>query len=278
MSSNSDSNPPAFNEVVNFRDFGGATSRFGGRLRTGHLFRSGQLANATADEVRRLHELDLALIADLRHGAERAKEPSPWADTHMVRVVCHEGGATVALDIDDEPDADAPHLALLRSAAMNDEAAIDRAYLDIYRTMPFSLVYNQLFARVLQTLAHAATNDTPRLLVHCSAGKDRTGILVSLIQHLLGVAPDDIMAEYLRSHQAPGLMARSQGIAERVQRHYGNAPSPEVIAKVLSVSPQYLQSAFDAMTAQCGSVDGYIESLGITPAQAQTLRERLIST
>lgn len=251
--------------IVNFRDFGGARSRFGGIVARGRLYRSGHLANADSAAIAALHGLGFALVGDLRYPGERLREPSPWPDAWASRVISH----------DNEADGEAPHLDLLRSGDA-DEAAVAAFYLDLYAQLPFRPDYAELFARVLRNLAAEPEDSPAPALIHCTAGKDRTGILVALLQHLLGVAPGEIVAEYLRSHHAPALMRQLPHVATEFELRHGVRPPLAVFASLMEARAEFLETSFDAMTARCGSVDGYLRSIGIDDAQARALRARLL--
>ena len=251
-------------EVVNFRDAGGARSRFGGTVIAGRLYRSGHLAAASPGGVRRLLGAGFALIGDLRYPGERVREPSPWGEVPAARVFSH----------DNDEDGEAPHLALLR-AGDTDQAAVTAFYLDLYARLPFRPAYADLFAQVLHALSTLPPGAP--VLIHCTAGKDRTGMLVALIQHLLGVAPDDILAEYLRSDRAPALMRRLPQIADNVERRHGVRPAPAVLEALMAAKAEYLATCFDAMTDRCGSVDGYLREIGVDAGRALALQERLLA-
>jgi protein tyrosine/serine phosphatase len=249
-------------DVPNFRDFGGYPSRFGGRLRSDALYRSGELAAADPLAIERLLGLDFALIADLRYAGERTHAPSPWPVEYEPRIFAH--GA--------ERKATAPHLALLASEDL-DESHVVAFFMTFYTRLPFDVLYRPLFGHILKALA-----DTEgRMLVHCAAGKDRTGILVGLLHYALGVSRDDIVADYMKSKGAPGLAGRAPQIAAEVEVTHGRRPPLGAVQKLLEVEPEYLAAAFGAIEAQCGSVDVYLDEMGVTEPVREALRARWIA-
>src|SRR5262245_24069688 len=76
-----------FEGIENFRDFGGYATACGGRLATGRLFRSGHHATATDADLARLADLGIAAIVDLRHSAEREREPSRRWDACAAEII-----------------------------------------------------------------------------------------------------------------------------------------------------------------------------------------------
>lgn len=248
-------------DVTNFRDFGGYATVDGGRVRRDRLYRSGQLHLAGQPEIEQLLGLDFSMIADLRYESERTNAPSPWPDAYFERIHAHGS----------DRSSDAPHVALLRSESV-DNGAITNFYLHFYASLPFDKLYQPLFARILTNLG----DTSGRFLVHCAAGKDRTGIIVGLIHHALGVSRADIFADYMRSLNAPGLAGQGPTIADEIERKHGRRPPLSVVEKLLEVEEVYLQTAFDAIEAKCGTLDAYLDQAGLDAAGRERLRARLV--
>lgn len=233
--------------IANFRDFGGVACR-GGHLAAGRLFRSGHLAAATPDDVAALDALGIATIIDLRRPGERRKDKTPSA----------LAGRVVTGDEDDQ--AEAPHLEFLRGDDTSD-AAVERFLLDYYRRAPFEPRLMALFAR-----AFAALEAGP-VLIHCTAGKDRTGILAALILLAADVHPDDVMADFLATNAAMLTPANMERAAAQARRLLGREPGPAIVRALLGVEAQYLAAALDAIRARAGSLAAYLARLEPPPAQ-----------
>ena len=247
--------------AINFRDFGGAPSRFGGQVRTDQLYRCGHLAAIEPDDIERLLGLDFGLIADLRYARERETDRSPWPAPYAPRVLAHDG----------QRSSEAPHVALLQWIREGNASMKERA-IGFYRALPLNRHYRPLFGRVLTGLA-----DTEgRLLVHCTAGKDRTGILCALILHALGVSRDAILADYMRSRRAPGLPEMAAATAAKIAGELGAERAVELTGQMYDVDEDYLLAAFGAIEAECGSIDAYLASIGLDEARAETLRAKLL--
>ena len=248
--------------VVGFRDFGGVSSRYGGHVTRDRLYRSGTPNGATQDSVDRLLGLDFGLIADLRFAGERTEEPSPWPPHYEGRTLFHPGSEQ------EEP----PHMAPLRNGTM-DEATAERIYIQFYRDLPFDSLYRPLFARVLNALP----DRDGRVLIHCSAGKDRTGALVALIQHALGAPRDEILAEFMKSRYVPELRALAEPYAVRMEKRFGHPVRVELMAKLLDVEEKYLAALMAEIEDRCGSVDGYLEAAGLNAARREDLRAQFLT-
>lgn len=253
--------PPRSGRLINFRDFGGHQAAGRATVRQDRLYRCGHLAHLGDDEIERLVGLDFAVIADLRYPGERANEPSPWPSGYAGRILAHEG----------ERATDAPHLTMLREGSLTCDA-VEGFYRSFYRALPFDPLYRPLFAATIRRIADTGG----RLLVHCAAGKDRTGVLCALILEALGVAREAIRADYLRSANASGLTEMKPAIIEHSLRTYGHRVSAAAVDALIGVKPDYLDIAFTAIEQEAGSTTAYLMASGIDGATLERLRASLL--
>lgn len=231
-------------------------------MRRDCLYRSGAPHAAIGDELHRLISMDFELIADLRYSGERGSEPSPWPSDGAERVLFHDGDANV----------EAPHIAPMRDGTMNEEIS-DRLYVQLYRDLPFDRHYRPLISRVLTRLPSIEG----RMLVHCTAGKDRTGMVVALIHHALGVSRDDIFADYLKSSQDPGLMAMAAALVELAHERQLAPISLPLARHLLDVKPWYLEAFLSEIEDRAGSIDAYLDAIGFDAAAREALAERMLT-
>lgn len=251
-----------FEGIENFRDFGdyAAGTR---RLKRGLLYRSAHHAQATEADLARLAALGLSLIVDLRRSNERENHPCRrW-----------EGFAAEVIDNDiGQEHADEWHEFIARSDLT--PASFHSYMLDYYDGAPHAKRHIDLYARYFQALART---DGP-VLVHCAAGKDRTGILCALTHHVAGVHEDDIVADYLLTNDPERIERRLPMIRAAIAEATGREPTDEALRVAMRVEAEYLERAFAAMRAQHGSIDGYLdEALGLTPALREQIHERLLT-
>lgn len=246
--------------VANLRDYGGYPVSGGGRMRRGLLFRSGDLSAAEARGLKRLGALGLSAIVDLRSEAERSQSPSRLPVGFQGTVASAKSYLA----------ARAPHVAALSETPSADSvrASLRRAYARIPFQEPMIDVFGLYFRTLVKTPGPT--------LVHCAAGKDRTGIAVALLQSALGVHPDDIMADFLLTNLAAA-DGRLEAVAERLRRLYGASIPPDAVQAALGVDPTYLQAMFDAVGDR-GGVSVYLaETLGVSHGEADRLRERALT-
>ncbi|MDB5447655.1 MAG: protein tyrosine/serine phosphatase [Phenylobacterium sp.] len=251
----------SFEGIDNFRDFGDYAAG-PGRLRTGILFRSAHHASATDSDLEQLAGLGVSVIVDLRRSSEREREPSRRWSACAARVIESNLGQG-------EPGDWSAFIA----AGDLSEAACRGYMLDFYRAIPFVPRHLELYAGYFAALSEA----DGAVVVHCAAGKDRTGVLCALTHHLAGVHEDDLIQDYLLTNRAQRLEARLPGIREAIARTTGREPAEEGLRAMLSVSPEFLAAALAEIRARHGSVEGYLEqALGVTPAVCDRIRQRLL--
>jgi protein-tyrosine phosphatase len=252
-----------FAGIHNFRDYGGYDTPEG-RLRTGLLFRSGQHGAATQDDLSRFAGMGIATIIDLRGDGERRTMPCA-RPTGFSGDILFAPGETAGTEL-------APHEEAGRGIASADEARA--AMTELYRNMPFRPV---LVASMRLYFEALATRDGPTL-IHCLAGKDRTGLAVALLHALLGVHADDIMADYLLTNTAGDPQARIAAAAPSIRERYGAQLSEEAIVALMSVDARYLDTALATIADRHGDVPAYAEAmLGVDAARRAAIRERLVA-
>ncbi len=250
-----------FDALDNFRDYGDYATVAGRRIRPGRLFRSAHHARLSETDLARIEALRIGAVVDLRRPVERARQPSR-------RPVGFDG---VLIESDHDPQGEAPHITFLKNSDLTPQSARDFMS-KTYRRLPFEVSHVDLFARYFGLLAQT---DAP-VLIHCAAGKDRTGLLAGLTHHLLGVARDDLYEDYLLTNTAVDLEARAPGIAEQLKAMTGRTASHDAVVAFMGVEAAYLDQAFAEMIERFGSVDGYLEqALGIDASRRDRIIERL---
>lgn len=249
-----------FDALDNFRDYGDYAAG-AGRLKAGRLFRSGHHARLTAADLERLDALGIAAVVDLRRPSERRAQPSRRPDGFKGMVIesAHDDGG------------EAPHITFLKSGDLTADSG-RRFMTETYKRLPFEPAHLDLFSRYFAALGEG---DGP-VLIHCAAGKDRTGMLAALTHHLLGVARDDMVEDYLLTNAAVDLVGRAPAIARQLQDMSGSLPSHDAVVAFLGVEAAYLETALDAIAARHGSVDRYLEhALGVDAVLRDRITARL---
>ena len=128
------------------------------------------------------------------------------------------------------------------------------------------------YRRMFQALQDHAPGG---FLVHCTAGKDRTGVGVALIQLALGVPREVVMEDYLLTNE---VIDFETFLLPRLRANLGHDNIDIEGARVLSgVRPEYLNAALDEMERACGSLEAYLEqAMGLGSGQRDDLRDHFL--
>jgi protein tyrosine/serine phosphatase len=249
--------------VLNFRDYGGYSTASGSMMRRGRLFRSAHHSRATDADLAAMADLEIAVIVDLRRPNERQREPSRRPPGFSGQVIENDIGA-----VDDDP-----WWSFVRQSDLT-EAAFRDYLMGYYRTAPFEPRQVDLYARYFRALAEA----DGAVLIHCAAGKDRTGLLAALTHHLVGVSREDLIADYLLTNQAIGIDQRLPLMMQAIADNAGREPSAAAVRVAMGVDEAYLLGAIAAIEARHETLDAYLEdALGVDADMRGRIRSRLLS-
>ena len=221
-----------FDNILNARDFGHYSGVAGQDLVRGKLFRTAHLNKATPADLEKLRAMDVGLIVDLRYLSERERQPNKWP----------EGTRTQTLAFDATRTGQAPHEAFMQHDLHKPEDAVGYM-MNNYAERPGHKGFQQIFKSTLEHMSQTGDG----IIVHCAAGKDRTGTLVALIQALLGVHDDDIMDDYMLTMKAVDIDALLGPAALAIGEKFGRVYDPESLRPMFGVRESYLEAALKAM-------------------------------
>jgi protein-tyrosine phosphatase len=241
--------------LYNFRDVGGMPTADGGMSRTGLLFRSGELSKMTARDLDALQGLDIRTICDLRSTRESRKKPLRLAARHSVRVV--------HIPLHDEATADGSRKKLFGFL-------LGKAGGDEFREFIREFYHHIAFERALrigEALTLLAQAENLPAVIHCTAGKDRTGFLAAVIQLLVGVPYPRVAEDYLRSNEHVG--PRLEKLTQTVRLLTLFRVSPERMRLILTAQPEILDDVHRKIIDRHGSIADYVS--GPCRVERQTL-------
>jgi protein-tyrosine phosphatase len=239
--------------VLNFRDVAGAglTLSDGEHMARGVVYRSGKLASLTSTEGELLAGLGLTDIFDLRSPSVAERTPDEAVDgatNHLVNLFAGDSAT---------------------SGNKNSVAGAQEHMRAIYRQFVSSEAQRDRLAVLLQDIAVA---EGP-VLVHCTAGKDRTGWVAAMLQYIAGASDQDVMAEYLASNNYR---------ADLVEKRYAKTQAEKgtVQADIERVGDEvdasYLQAGLDEVAQRYGDLEGYLQDgLGLTDTTISELQSKL---
>jgi protein-tyrosine phosphatase len=236
-----------FANVHNFRDLGGYVTGDGRTVRWHRLYRADDLSRIVGDDQDRFCALGIRTVVDLRRPHEieqigRIPEIDGCSYHHVHLQHPQWPGVTFA---------DTPARA----------AFVTERYLEMSE---------QAAGGIAEALRIIADEANAPVVIHCIAGKDRTGVVSALTLSLLGVPDDDIAADYELSEAAEEANWRwlSGGDADRQARRWTD----------ITVSPR--QGMLDFLTElrrRHSSVEGYVASIGVTDKHLESMRSHLLT-
>ena len=252
----------------NVRDVGGLPTADGATIRSGRLIRADSLQELSEADVRRLvDDLRVRAVVDLRTGVEvRAEGPGPMTKEDAVEIwhlsLFPEAGETTdaaAVDEDDEP------VVLPWQSDERAEFADRRGSSGIY------LGYFDDRADSIVAALRVIAETDGATIVHCAAGKDRTGVVIACALAEVGVAPEAIVEDYSRSGE------RIEAIYRRLtgRRTYRDDLSSTTVDKhrPRASTMERLLTTVDEIH---GGIPAWLRAHGWTEDDAVRLRRKLL--
>lgn len=230
--------------IPNFRDFGGYKTSNGLVIKKGLLFRSGSLARASEGDLQRLAALGIRTVCDLRTVNERQQGPDRLPGGRDINYV--------HIPIKARRHNEASPMRQLWSLWFGSNRGLDYGELltEFYRELvtDFSLE----LGRVIKVVGD---RDNLPALIHCTAGKDRTGVACGLIQLLLGLPLERVMADYLLSNN--GLDLFKAEMRRKFRLFLLAGLSSERFVPLMEARREYLLAALAQIEASYGGLDDY---------------------
>ena len=231
-----------FAGTYNFRDLGGYPARNGSTTRWRTLFRS--------DSPHRLSEVDRASLIgcglrtaiDLRQAEELAEAPNAFAAS---------------------PQVSYRHLPLLNDTPSMPEVL--PALVEIYRS-----ILDERGEQVAAVLAALAAPDALPAVVNCTAGKDRTGLIVALLLGLVGVPNEAIVADYALS----GDCLAGVYLEEARQRAAVQGFSHDLL---VLCDPDFMRATLAHLKNHYGGIEAYVRTTGLGDAEIARLRRTMVT-
>ncbi|NYF11943.1 protein-tyrosine phosphatase [Pseudoclavibacter sp. JAI123] len=258
--------------TFNFRDTGGLPVTSGGVTAPGVFYRSDALSSLTPKGLEELAASDIGTIVDFRTPAERQMAPDRLPVSrqfHVVELPLLEGAVTGLVQQG------------LQSAARGGDPAEQAKAMDaVLAQIPtLGALYVEMlehsattFAELARLVASATVSPPNAVVVHCTAGKDRTGIGSALVLDAVGVERSAIIADYASSgaNLSGEWAERMYGMVAQ----YGLPLTDQIKDLVAATPPSAIEHALEWVDAQGGSA-AYLQSGGLTGAELAALKGRL---
>jgi protein-tyrosine phosphatase len=244
--------------VVNFRDIGGYRTRDGGYVRWGRVYRAGSLGQLSGDDESYLQHLGLKIVCDLRTHEEVNEEPDrlPGPDvTYLHEPIFAGDNARERL-----------------RALILQPRKLAGMMLEIYTH--YILEFNAPFFGDL--LRKMADDSNLPMVIHCTAGKDRTGVTIMLLLLLLDVPEDVIAADYSLSNR---YFAHYRAVVQPVIKPVAwMGITVDDLTPLLTAHPDTIRATIAYLREHYGSVEGYLrQKAGLDAATLAAIRANLLA-
>jgi len=244
--------------IHNFRDYGGYPTEDGRHVRSGLLYRSGQHVGASDEDLKHFAQAGIRTVIDLRGESERVAHPCRRIEGWDGEVVFYDGETT----------SSPPHMDIDENTTT--EAYARERMMEVYTRMPRNPAMIDMFSRYFRVLDERQGAS----LVHCFAGKDRTGVAATLMLHVLGVSRENQIAEFVLTNEAPTLEVLKQQSVPNFEARLGRTMDEAALQALLGVHRDYLERWLEVAESDHGSLDDYlVGQLGVDDA----MRRRLIA-
>jgi len=220
-----------FEAVSNFRDLGGYRTRSGRRVRWGRVFRSDALHGMTEGDIARYHELGVRVVYDLRGDVEIAERPNPMPSRNLP-ILTRPAGDETPVAFPGTTSADGEQVL----------ANIYKGHID------------HAAARIGELFSALTEPDGLPAVLHCHAGKDRTGVVAALLLEALGVDREAVLDDYEFTARFR-LRAQQDQTFERLIK-LGLAP--EAAAGVLTSPRWAMASALEYLDNEYENIENYL--------------------
>lgn len=253
---------PTLKGTPNFRDLGGLISIDNKKIKAGLLARTEGPLYLTETDTQALRNYSFQLVCDLRSDNERESAPNHWCKDTDVELLNFSTSADLRAKGNDGWEA-------LRGNATEEGAF--RAMKHNYRSMPWVMAPHLriMFNKIID-------QDQLPVLIHCTAGKDRTGFVVALILFALNMSKETVYKDYFLTRDF--LDDRfSASVNEAFLATFGYSTTPEILTAIIDIHAEYLDSAFESVNEEAGSLENYlVNNLGLTPERRLALQEKLL--
>jgi protein-tyrosine phosphatase len=239
----------------NFRDLGGYPTEDGRRVRHGRIYRADALTTLSTRDLAHLDEIGLRLVVDFRGDEEVTLEPGPYR--------AHPEVAYLNVPIGENASPTEWRDRFERGDLGDlDEHWLPRSYAAMLDGRP------EAFAEVMNTLGGESALPA---VFHCTAGKDRTGVMAMLLLRLLGVPREHVIADYALTAEYTGgkIKAANRWFSDR-------GVDLEQAAHLFSARPANMEATLDHLETKHGGIERYArEALSLDATLIANLRDEL---
>lgn len=256
--------------LVNTRDLGGMPAGEGKKIKSGKLIRSGKLYKLPEKTVAALKDYGITTVLDLRIFTECDQAPDTlWEGVNY----CHMPLLCTATPGITREKSMRKTMAIEARRIKDEFGNADNYMIEMYRSIFFSEEPKRQLTQILRLIIE---NDGC-VLWHCSAGKDRAGIVAMLVESLLGVDKQAIMEDYMLSTRFLGRKFFWNRLGLTIAYPFLTNRFRKILMVMMEAKPEYMP--IDEIEQKYGSVTNYCKNeLGITDEDIATLRGKYLES
>lgn len=232
----------SFKNITNFRDIGGIETEDDKFVKWGLIFRSDNLSSLKKNEFRKFNSLNIKTVIDLRTKAEIALKEDILPDStayFSIPIVSDQGDL----------------MAQMKGKVIRGEITEAQSK-ELMQEFYTKCVTENI--PLLRKLIFEITTSKNPILYHCSAGKDRTGIVTAILLSILKVDRQTIIDEYLLSNYYRGPKIKSTLKKAKILKIIHPNLNTQVILNFMAVDSEYINAVFDIIDSKYGGMDSFI--------------------
>ena len=241
--------------TTNTRDIGGYETGELATIRSGQIIRSDNLSRLSSGDFQKLEEMGLKTVIDLRSEQERDHSPTVWQGDNPPQFYHFPIG-------DSKNEWFAAQDRMMKLNRFSKKQSLEHM-VEGYRMIAEegTSSYQKLMEVVLDE------SNWP-VLIHCTAGKDRSGIGVALILEAIGVDRETIMDEYLLTNEISRIEDKAVFLSKKSKKSvrgskFSNGVSPSAWLPIVGVDARMLEAYYAAVDQNYGSMDAFLTELGV---------------
>jgi len=240
---------------MNFRDALDLPGDSGLKLKRGLIFRSASVDRISRGDIERLKSLGIKTIIDLRapHECSKRKVNIPGINR-----------LSLPLDFEQVTRERLKPLIMKRNQIEAVQKVINELYIEILDAA--KPVINEIVKIILN-------GDQTPILIHCRAGKDRTGIVCAIFQMIAGASRDSIVENFMKSNDYILPVFRKRLILRKILS-FGFFPSKEIL-DAITLRRENIENVIERVENHYGGIAGYLLQAGIDRKDYETLRRKL---
>jgi protein-tyrosine phosphatase len=241
--------------TTNTRDIGGYETSDLGTVRFGQIIRSDKLSRLTANDFQKLEEIGVKTVIDLRTNKEHDQSPTAWQGDNPPRFFHFPVG-------DANNEWFTSQRKMMKRNRFTEEQSLE------HMVKGYRMIAEEGTSSYQQLMEVVLDESNWPVLIHCTAGKDRSGVGVALILEALGVDRETIMEEYLLTNEISRIEDKAVFLAkESKESSRGSRFSKGVKASawlpIVGVRAEMLEAFYASVDEKYGSMDAFLTELGV---------------